>query len=129
MRFIVVPGVLLLGVLAWAADKPWEKKLYRDWTERDVAEVLQESPWARLVQATGPWRPIGTQADLLIWQDPHVGTAQADNAISPSDSQLYTVLWASSRTVRAALARRSVLQGVAKEEALEHDVSRSRTPT
>jgi len=125
MRFIVVPAVLLLGVLAWAGDKPWEKKPYRDWTERDVAEVLKDSPWARLVQATGAWRPIGNQPELPIWQDPHVGTTQADNAISPADSRVYTVLWASSRTVRAALARRSVLQGGAKEEAVEQGVSRS----
>jgi hypothetical protein len=125
VRFIVVPAVLLLGVLAWAGDKPWEKKPYRDWTERDVAEVLGASPWARLVQATGAWRPIGTQPQLEIWQDPHVGTTQADNAINPADPQLYTVLWASSRTVRAALARRSVLQGSAKQEAAEQGLNRS----
>lgn len=122
MRFIVVPAIVLAGVLAWAGDKAWNKP-HHDWTERDVAEILQDSPWARLVQATGAWHPSGNRPEL-VWGDPHVGTTQANNAINPPDPQVYSVLWASSRTVRAALAGRSAFQGAKAEEA-EKGVSRS----
>lgn len=122
MRCLVAPALLLSAILAWAGDKPWNKP-HRDWTDVDVVEVLHASPWAKVVQATGAWRPSVSQPELVSG-DPHVGTTQADNAINLPDPQVYTVLWASSRTIRAALAGRSAFHGAKAEEA-EKGVSRS----
>ena len=121
MKYVLVSALFLVTLFAWAGEEPWKSKPYRRWTEQDVAEVLQASPWAKTVRATGAWRPMNNGPVLLIWQDPHVGTTQADNAVHPQELPLYTILWASSRTVRAALARRAVLRGTMKEEAAQQD--------
>ena len=98
---VLIALSLLAGISALAGSDPWEGKPYAQWTEQDVAVILQTSPWVKTVAATGAWRPSGTHAALPIG-DPHVGTAQADNAIHPSGPKTYNILWGSARTVRAA---------------------------
>jgi hypothetical protein len=119
-------GVLLAlfaGISALAGSDPWEGKPYAQWTEQDVAVVLQTSPWVKTVTAVGAWRPMGSHAALPIGQDPHVGTAQADSAIHPTGPQMYNILWGSARTVRAATMRRAVLRGTMKQEELEKGIA------
>jgi hypothetical protein len=123
MKYILVSALFLVTLFAWAGDEPWKSKPYRRWTEQDVAEVLQASPWAKTVRATGAWRPVDN-GPVLLMQDPHAGTTQADNAVHPQELPLYTILWVSSRTVRAALERRAVLRGTMKEDAAQQDTSR-----
>ena len=115
---------LFAGISALAGGDPWEGKPYAQWTEQDVAVVLQTSPWVKTVAAVDAWRPMGTHAALDISQDPHVGTAQADSAIHPTGPQRYNILWGSARTVRAATMRRAVLKGTMKQEDLEKGIAR-----
>lgn len=120
---VLIALSLLAGISALAGSDPWEGKPYAQWTEQDVAVILQTSPWVKTVAATGAWRPSGTHAALPIG-DPHVGTAQADNAIHPSGPKTYNILWGSARTVRAATMRRAVLKGTMKQEDLEKGIAR-----
>lgn len=38
--------ILLSAAFLWAGD-PWKEKPYTEWTERDIAKVNQDSPWAK----------------------------------------------------------------------------------
>src|SRR5580658_4384788 len=66
MRKQMFGGVALLVVaaLAVAGGDPWKSKPFSQWTDKDVTDILLNSPWARAnVTAQGAWRPDGmTQA-------------------------------------------------------------------
>jgi hypothetical protein len=39
--------LLVLGCVAWAQSKDfWEKKDYRQWTDKECRKLLEDSPWA-----------------------------------------------------------------------------------
>jgi hypothetical protein len=86
--------IVLSASLLWA-QKAWEKKPYTEWSQREVNQVLQDSPWARSVLPQG----------YIIVETP-----------SPTPSRLL-VRWESALTVRQALARRETLAGRAGGEA------------
>lgn len=127
----------LAGILAWAGDDPWKAKPYAQWNEQDVTEVLQASPWAKVVQASGAWHPFDSRAvdnstlgivpggstdGSKVSEGPQNGApGGAQNATNPGP-QAYSILWWSSRTVRAASVRRAVLKGTMKEEDAEKTV-------
>jgi hypothetical protein len=124
-------GILLLGVMAWAGDV-WKDKPYDQWTEKDVLTVLQFSPWAKAnVSAAGAWRPLGTAPTTGSSAASIPGTGM-DNTNNSAGSlagesggleknanavdQPYNVYWWSSRTIRKAFVRYSVLKGRVKPE-------------
>src|SRR5271170_4467956 len=62
MRKKIIGGVALLAVatLAWAGGDPWKSKPVSQWTEKDVTDILLNSPWVRVnVSAQGAWHPDG----------------------------------------------------------------------
>ena len=46
---VVVAGLLAAGTLLQAEDF-WEKKKYAEWTDKEVRQMLTNSPWARRVE-------------------------------------------------------------------------------
>jgi hypothetical protein len=44
---LTIVAVFMSAVLAWAGGDPWKGKPYSQWTEQDVTEVMQASPWAK----------------------------------------------------------------------------------
>jgi hypothetical protein len=124
-------GILLLAVMAWAGDV-WKDKPYDQWTEKDVLTVLQSSPWAKSnLSAAGAWRPMDSTA--LTGQTPGMvagssndpsKTAQGSlpeqrggsEKSASSGPQTYNAYWWSSRTIRKAFVRYSVLKGRLKSE-------------
>jgi hypothetical protein len=42
----VFPALLLLGVSSLFAAEFWEKKTYYEWTDKECAKMLTDSPWA-----------------------------------------------------------------------------------
>lgn len=140
MRKIVFGGValLILVVATWAGDV-WRSKPMSQWTDKDVQDILQNSPWAKAgVQAQGAWRPDGvTQASgsggvagsssdfshgsAGATTDKQGGTEK--NAAAEAGRATYSIFWWSSRTIRAASMRRAVLKGTMKEEEAESTVA------
>ena len=53
-------AVLMVALLAWAGNDPWKSKPFQQWDQKDITQILQESPWAKSgLQAAGSWRPVG----------------------------------------------------------------------
>jgi hypothetical protein len=122
---LTIVAVFMSAVLAWAGGDPWKGKPYSQWTEQDVTEVMQASPWAKSVQSAGAWHPSDSQAvdNLGIVPGGNTvagpsGTIAGASSQNPRDPgpQIYSIVWWSSRTVRAASMRRAVLKGSMKEE-------------
>lgn len=121
---LAVLGSLTLVLLAWAGD-PWKDKPFQQWTDKDIAQVLSASPWAKTnVVAEAAWRPLDSVA--VTGSTPgNVAGSQSDTSKVAQGSlneqrggleknaggglQSYNVFWWSSRTIRAAVARRAVI--------------------
>ncbi|MGB0036757.1 MAG: hypothetical protein WBP79_14900 [Candidatus Acidiferrales bacterium] len=145
MRKAVLGGVavFVLATLVWAGGDPWKTKPFSQWTEKDLQAIFQTSPWAKAnVQAAGAWRPMGSET--MSGPTPGAiagsstdnskqsqgslgeqmgGVEKQKKAEESSATQVYTMLWWSSRTVRAASVRRAVLKGNVTEEDAEKVVS------
>jgi hypothetical protein len=124
---LAVSVILAAVAIAWAGGDPWKTKPVDQWTDKDIQEILQTSPWAKAaVQPQGAWHPDGmTQASGTIGtpggstDTSHVssgatpdrpgGTEKEDSAAAGKAS--YSIFWWSSRTIRAASMRRAVLKG------------------
>jgi hypothetical protein len=137
MRKKILGGVafLIIATLAWAGGDPWKSKPPSQWTDKDVTDILLNSPWARAnVSAQGAWHPDGmTQASgsgavpgMKGDMSHNSAGATADsaggmekNAAAAASNEPYSVFWWSSRTIRAASMRRAVLKGTMKEEEVD----------
>lgn len=136
MRNPICAGFLavLIATALYSGIEPWKSKPYTQWDEKDVAVVLETSPWAKVnILFAGPTAvPLPAGVDNTVANSPtgvsssHVNPASAtappqldggspENATAPS--RRYNVFWASSRTIRAASARRAVLKGLATPQA------------
>ena len=133
MRKKIIGGlaILIIATLAWAGDV-WKSKPPSQWTEKDVADILTNSPWARanvsvfganntqgMTQASGSGGTAGSKTDMSknaagATPDTAGGTEKQDEAAAASAS--YSVYWWSSRTIRAASMRRAVLKGTKTQE-------------
>ncbi len=120
-------AMLALAAIVWAGGEPWKTKPFAQWTEKDVQDVLQNSPWSKAnIQAQGAWRPDGvTQAsgsggiagsssdtsNRSAGATPDQLGGAEKNASAAAAQAVYTIFWWSSRTIRAASTRRAVLKG------------------
>src|SRR5580704_11581928 len=57
---IAVTALLAAAAIAWAGVDPWKTKSADQWTEKDINEILQTSPWAKVqLKPQGAGRPDG----------------------------------------------------------------------
>jgi len=133
-RNALAGALLLVATLAWASNGPWLSKPYDAWTLKDVQSILTESPWVKMIPIHRTWlsesetdvapQPL-INGGIRSWpQDaPNLQGASAQVTVRQSEaSQLELnvyVYWYSSRVIRAAFARRSVLRGEIKESDVE----------
>jgi hypothetical protein len=136
---IAVTALLAVAAIAWAGGDPWKTKSIDQWTDKDVLEILQTSPWAKAnIQAQGAWRPDGMAPATAVLGAPgssqdnsHVASGSTPNQPGGTDKEdsaaasqsTYSVFWWSSRTIRAASMRRAVLKGTMTEADAEKTVS------
>jgi hypothetical protein len=79
----ITAGVFASGLALWAADA-WVKKPYTEWNEKDIRQIMTESPWALGVSVkwefrggTFPLRPTAPR------DQPGIAETAAPNATAP----------------------------------------------
>ncbi len=118
-------GILICTALAWAASEPWKTKPYQQWDEKDIQQILADSPWVRTVSVEAGWKSSATtpnQPSSELNSESGVGGPTTTSNPSPrmggdagpmpeqgQPMAQFMVFWMSSKTMRAALAQREVL--------------------
>lgn len=102
----------LFAIALWASD-PWKDKSYKDWDEKDVHQIMNESPWAKKVEIKahgGLEAPEGgsTAGGAPAASEEKEGPEGEDD--EDKGEVTFVVRWISSRTLREASARSQVLQ-------------------
>lgn len=100
--------------------EPWKEKPFREWTKDDVAQITSASPWAKT---------LGSKTSMLVTSVPGAAPAGQPPLITsvPSvfDKQETStnllpggaiIQWASSLTMRQAMAREGELNGTMTSE-------------
>jgi len=123
-------AALAFVAIALASDPPWKGKPYDEWTDKDLEKIFTDSPWARIATVTRTWAPLTSKEGAASGP---AGGAQPNSPMpggrpggpggvtAPSGSEAagdelrFNVYWASSRIMRAASARKSVLHGEKKD--------------
>ena len=137
---LAIIAILATVAIAWAGGDPWKTKPVDHWTDKDVQDILQNSPWSKAgIQPQGPWDPDGIMqaggapgtpggspdnpraAASAAPSTP--GAMQKADVVAASHAS-YGIFWWSSRTIRAALMRRAVLgfhhRGRGRKDACEY---------
>jgi hypothetical protein len=123
--FTAILLVASLAALAWAGD-PWKDKSYRKWDRKDVAKILNDSPWAKTVTVTANWRSKSVMVNPIV-------TTQGGAMNGPSglgmrvraQSAKFEARWVSSLTLREAIVRKAVLEGKLTEAEAERELSQA----
>jgi hypothetical protein len=149
---LVSSAVLIAAALVFAGGDPWKSKPYQQWDDKDVQRILQDSPWAKVVQVDANWKnsklnsnddpvqptvPSGASAaggktggmggGVMGGQSPASNAPPGGNVGSGASSSeaSFVVRWVSSRTVQRAAARKSELAGQLKPEDAEKQLAQS----
>jgi hypothetical protein len=119
---------LLAVALAWAGKQPWKDKPYQQWTDDDLQQIFQQSPWSHVVLIDRTWVPYATKE---LPTQPINGSSRGMPTSGATTEQAargpqarFFVFWASSRIMRSALARQEVLESGRSEADAYKDVER-----
>lgn len=103
-----------LAACVFAAE-PWKSKDYEKWSSKEVEQILNNSPWAKLISA--PRSPylngdgLETGASVRIGSSPNSGNGPLPDDSGTRMQNGFILRWNSSLTVRRALYRQAVLKG------------------
>jgi hypothetical protein len=63
---LVSSAVLIVAALVFAGGDPWKAKPYQQWDDKDVKKILEDSPWAKIVQVDINWKAgkISSSTDM-----------------------------------------------------------------
>jgi hypothetical protein len=115
--------MMLLSAVVWAGSEPWKGKPYQQWDDKDIERVFLDSPWSRTTTITRTWLPISSKdlPDKIISGSgrPALTELERSGETSVGGELNFHVLWASSRVMRAASARKAVLHGDKKDVDVE----------
>jgi hypothetical protein len=136
----VLTAMLVLAAMVWAGGDPWKTKPFAQWTDKDIQDILLNSPWARAnVQPQGgSWHPDGVtqvsgsigvagsssdKSNTSAGAMPDQQGGAEKNAAAAAAQATYSIFWWSSRTIRAASMRRAVLKGTMTQADAEKAVA------
>lgn len=112
-RSSVVAVALFLAIKVWAGD-PWKQKSYKVWNQSEVRKILNESPWAKRIEAErGPTKHAGMESPEIGGTGESAGEASDEGGGREENDRApmtFVVRWVSSRTMRQAWVRGEVLQ-------------------
>ncbi|MGH9775991.1 MAG: hypothetical protein ACRD50_13710 [Candidatus Acidiferrales bacterium] len=113
---LVLMSIMIAAALAWSGGDPWKDKSYKEWTMAECLQILQDSPWAKVVPVGAGWHPMGQQESGGGEISPGGGGASAIRPAEAEGSQgndkspkPYAVVWTSAIVVQQANMRRQVL--------------------
>lgn len=142
----VFAAALLLAFAAYATDV-WKDKDFKQWDQKDVTKIMTDSPWVKKIESgsggggggSASGNPISSVGRGNLPGETEAGDAGHDGGMAPSGRGAdvstantgrgggmgggaplggnYSVTWASSRTVREAVARNRELSGTPADEA------------
>jgi len=116
---LVFSVLMLFSAAVWAGSEPWKGKPYQQWDDKDIERVFLDSPWSRTTTITRTWLPISSKdlPDKIISGSGRAVPTELERSgeTSVGGELKFYVLWASSRVIRAASARKSVLHGDKKD--------------
>jgi hypothetical protein len=131
-RALLLILAILFVPLTLLAGDVWKDKPYSTWKEKEVRKILTNSPWAmELLIAYYPQRGSGNEIEVNPnIQVGHVPVDPTRSGQLNPDAQTdiwqpkstYVLRWASSRTVRRALFRQSVLRSAASRPAISAEL-------
>jgi hypothetical protein len=141
---------VILAALAWGGGDPWKTKPYQQWDANDIKKIFSDSPWCKIVQIDVSWKAPklaaataedasgaggartpgagSNQPGSQPGSAPREGSAPASEpgpgeAPLPPTEANFIVRWISSRTVREAGYRNSVIEGKIKEDEAEKQLA------
>jgi hypothetical protein len=118
---------LLASLTSAGSGDPWKSKPYQQWDDKDIDKVVRFSPWSRVVVIETTWEPLNASELAAVngaVPGAEVGTqgsgggkggtatvlpAEHGSGRTRGEDASFSVYWMSSRTMRAAMARKSVL--------------------
>ena len=130
VRIPAIAGIIILisvsGFQVLAGDV-WKDKDYEDWTSDDVYTILYESPWVKSVAKDASWIEGNASYLAAIPTDCDGRPDFSRKRETPPQLAMgltmtlveYRVIWMSSRTIRSAKMRESILCGKLREETAE----------
>jgi hypothetical protein len=149
---LVSSAVLISAALLFAGGDPWKSKPYRQWDDKDVKRILEDSPWAKIVQVDVTWKAgkdsstgdVGGPAPATNQPVPAGGggkamgggaspaapgtntpVAGAGDSASSSGEASFLVRWVSSKTVEKAVYRKAELAGTVKPEDVDKELAKN----
>jgi hypothetical protein len=137
-RIAVTAAVFLFAIEVWAGD-PWKEKSYRDWTEKDVYKILNDSPWAKRIEAErgskkhdleapeGAPKVSGARGEDEEderEEKERGGEREEEHKGKEKEELKFVVRWVSSRTLREASVRGQIL----RKQISEADADKSLPP-
>lgn len=125
---------MLLAIVAATglAGEPWKEKSFREWDQKDLARIMQDSPWSKNVYVPITWREgrargltpdtsasSGAPTSIRGTRDAsEFGGVEGRTVTARGEpTALFTVRWTSSLTLRQAVARLNFLRGLPAAEA------------
>ncbi|MGC1255240.1 MAG: hypothetical protein WA867_06775 [Candidatus Acidiferrales bacterium] len=142
---------VILAALAWGGGDPWKAKPYQQWDANDIKKIFNDSPWCKIVQIDVSWKAsnlataaaTGDASGAGGVKAPGIGNTQPGSQPGSAPSQAsapasqpgpgeappqptaanFIVRWISSRTIREAGYRNSVLEGKLKEDEAEKQLA------
>lgn len=138
MRKVVAGGVavLAIAILALAGGDPWKSKPYQQWDDKDLRRIMNDSPWAKVIQVTVSWRNVDPTHSEADTKDLGGGGGSGSDSDMSHPSSLrqpgeglqvpqarFLARWMSSRTLREAVVRAAVIDKQLKEDAAEKQLA------
>jgi hypothetical protein len=126
-RLVIVTLAVFSTLSLWGED-PWKEKSYKDWDEKDIRRILNDSPWSRAAEAERERKKRSLEAPAGAptagnaseegeeeneEEEKHRGRKEEDEEREREQGSVQTkfiVRWISSRTLREASARGQVLR-------------------
>jgi hypothetical protein len=140
---------LILAALAWGGGDPWKSKPYQQWDANDIKKIFNDSPWCKILQIDVSWKAsnlaaaAGDASGASGVKTPGTGNTQPGSQPGAAPSQAsvpasqpgpgeappqpteanFIIRWISSRTIREAGYRNSVIEGKLKEDEAEQQLA------
>ena len=118
-RFLTMSGIVLLAGAVLAAADFWEETEFTAWSDKDVEQMMNDSPWAKRLTVRFPRPPREGRGPRTHSPDDGRG---GRNTIPPTR---VVIEWRTAQPMRQAMVRRRIGQGGTVDPAVQDLLSQS----